>query len=55
LAFDKDGDKEKVLNLMQKFSSMVRFTYKRLLEGVEKKRTKKASFPKIWNKHTVFG
>ena len=37
LAFDKDEDKEKVLNLMRKFSSMVRFAYKRLLEGVERK------------------
>jgi len=41
LAFDKDEDKEKVLNLMRKFSSMVRFAYKRLLEGVEKKELKK--------------
>jgi len=37
LAFDKDEDKEKVLNLMRKFSSMVRFAYKRLMEGVERK------------------
>ena len=55
LAFDKDEDKEKVLNLMRKFSSMVRFAYKRLLEGVEKKRIEKDAFPKVWNKHTVFG
>jgi len=41
LAFDKDEDKEKVLNLMRKFSSMVRFAYKRLLEGVERKELKK--------------
>ncbi len=41
LAFDKDEDKEKVLDLMRKFSSMVRFAYKRLLEGVERKELKK--------------
>jgi len=41
LAFDKDEDREKVLNLMRKFSSMVRFAYKRLLEGVERKELKK--------------
>jgi IS605 OrfB family transposase len=41
LVFDKDEDKEKVLNLMRKFSSMVRFAYKRLLEGVERKELKK--------------
>jgi transposase, putative, N-terminal domain len=41
LAFDKDEDKEKVLNLMRKFSSMVRFVYKRLLEGMERKELKK--------------
>jgi len=41
LAFDKDKDKEKVLNLMRKFSSMVRFAYKRLLEGMERKELKK--------------
>ena len=41
LAFDEDKDKEKVLNLMRKFSSMVRFAYKRLLEGMERKELKK--------------
>ena len=41
LAFDKDEDKEKVLNLMRKFSSMVRFAYKRLLEKMERKDLKK--------------
>jgi IS605 OrfB family transposase len=41
LAFDKDEDKEKVLNLMRKFSSMVRFAYKRLLEKMERKELKK--------------
>jgi IS605 OrfB family transposase len=40
LAFDKDEDKEKVLNLMRKFSSMVRFAYKRLLEKMERKELK---------------
>jgi IS605 OrfB family transposase len=41
LVFDKDEDREKVLNLMRKFSSMVRFAYKRLLERVERKELKK--------------
>jgi IS605 OrfB family transposase len=41
LAFDKDEDKEKVLDLMRKFSSMVRFAYKRLLEKMERKELKK--------------
>ena len=41
LAFDKDEDKEKVLNLMRKFSSMVRFAYKRMLDKVERKELKK--------------
>ena len=41
LVFDKDENREKVLNLMRKFSSMVRFAYKRLLEGVERKELKK--------------
>jgi IS605 OrfB family transposase len=41
LAFDKDEDKEKVLNLMRKFSSMVRFAYKRLLDKMERKELKK--------------
>ena len=41
LEFDKDEDKEKVLNLMRKFSSMVRFAYKRLLEKMERKELKK--------------
>ena len=41
LAFDRDGDKGQVLALMRKFSSMVRFAYKRLLHGVERKELKK--------------
>jgi len=41
LAFDKDEDKERVLILMRKFSSMVRFAYKRLMEETEKKELKK--------------
>ena len=32
LAFDTDKDKKQVLDLMRKFSSMVRFAYKRLLK-----------------------
>jgi IS605 OrfB family transposase len=41
LAFDKDEDKGQVLALMRKFSSMVRFSYKRLMEGAERKELKK--------------
>jgi len=41
LAFDKDEDKGRVLTLMRKFSSMVRFAYKRLMERAEKKELKK--------------
>jgi len=41
LAFDKDGDKGRVLTLMRKFSSMVRFAYKRLMDGAERKELKK--------------
>jgi predicted transposase len=41
LAFDKDEDKERVLSTMRKFSSMVRFAYKRLMEGAERKELKK--------------
>jgi len=41
LAFDKDEDKEQVLTLMRKFSSMVRFAYKRLLEKTEEKDLRK--------------
>jgi len=41
LAFDKDDDKGRILTLMRKFSSMVRFAYKRLMEGAERKELKK--------------
>ena len=41
LAFDKDEDKGRILTLMRKFSSMVRFAYKRLMEGAERKELKK--------------
>jgi len=41
LAFDKDEDKGRVLTLMRKFSSMVRFAYKRLMDGAERKELKK--------------
>jgi len=37
LAFDKDEDKGRVLSVMRKFSSMVRFAYKRLMEGAKEK------------------
>jgi len=41
LAFDKDDDKKRVLNTMRKFSSMVRFAYKRLMVGAERKELKR--------------
>ena len=41
LAFDEDEDKGRVLTIMRKFSSMVRFAYKRLMEGAERKELKK--------------
>ena len=41
LAFDKDEDKGRVLTVMRKFSSMVRFAYKRLMERAERKELKK--------------
>ena len=41
LAFDTDEDKKKVLDLMRKFSSMVRFAYKRLLKKTEEKDLRK--------------
>jgi len=41
LAFDKDEDKGRVSTLMRKFSSMVRFAYKRLMDGAERKELKK--------------
>ena len=40
LAFDKDEDKGQVLTVMRKFSSMVRFAYKRILDGAERKELK---------------
>ena len=41
LAFDTDEDKKKVLGLIRKFSSMVRFAYKRLLEKTEERALRK--------------
>ena len=41
LAFDKDEDEGRVLSTMRKLSSMIRFAYKRLLEGAERKELKK--------------
>jgi len=41
LAFDKDEDKGRALTLMRKFSSMVRFAYKRLMDGAGRKELKK--------------
>jgi len=40
LAFEKDEDKGRVLTLMRKFSSMVRFAYKRLMGGAASKELK---------------
>ena len=41
LAFDKDEDKERVLSTMRKFSSMIRFAYKRLMGRTERKELKR--------------
>jgi predicted transposase len=41
IASGKDEDKGQVLTLMRKFSSMVRFAYKRLMERAERKELKK--------------
>jgi len=41
IAFDTDEDKTKVLSLMRKFSSMVRFAYKRLLKKMKEKDLRK--------------
>jgi len=41
LAFDTDEDKKKVLDLMRKFSSMIRFAYKRLLKKTNEKDLRK--------------
>jgi IS605 OrfB family transposase len=41
LAFDSDEDKKNVLDLMCKFSSMIRYAYKRLLEKTNEKELKK--------------
>jgi len=41
LTFGKDEDKGRVLTLMCKFSSMVRFAYKSILHGAERKELKK--------------
>jgi len=41
LAFDTDEDRGKVSTLMRKFSSMVRFAYKRLMESAESRELKK--------------
>jgi len=42
LEFEKDGDKEKALDLMRRFSSAMRYAYKRLLEGISEKEIEKA-------------
>jgi len=41
LEFEKDGEKEKALDLMRRFSSAMRYAYKRLLEGEKRKDLKK--------------
>jgi hypothetical protein len=61
LAFDKDENKGRVLSTMRKFSSMVKFAYKRLMEGQKtdggsgKERAEKTTIPQVWNKHQIFG
>jgi len=42
LEFEKDEEKEKVLTLMRRFSSAMRYAYKRLLEGISEKEIEKA-------------
>jgi len=42
LEFEKDEEKEKVLDLMHRFSSAMRYAYKRLLEGISEKEIEKA-------------
>jgi len=37
LEFEKDGDRENVLDLMRRFSSAMRYAYKRLLDGISEK------------------
>jgi IS605 OrfB family transposase len=41
LKFEKDGEKEKVLDLMYRFSSAMRYAYKRLLEEMSEKEIEK--------------
>jgi len=41
LVFDKEEDKDRILNLMRKFSSMIRLAYKRLIERAESRELKK--------------
>jgi IS605 OrfB family transposase len=41
LEFEKDGDRENVLDLMRRFSSAVRYAYKRLLDGISEKEIEK--------------
>jgi hypothetical protein len=45
LAFDKDEDKGRLLTLMRKFSSMVRFAYKKTDGWNGKERAEKTTIP----------
>jgi predicted transposase len=49
LEFERKEEKEKVLALMRRFSSAIRYAYKRLLEGVAEKEIEKA----IQEKHKL--
>ncbi|MBX0310362.1 MAG: IS200/IS605 family accessory protein TnpB-related protein, partial [Sulfurihydrogenibium sp.] len=53
LEFQNTQDKEIVLDLMRKFSSAMRYAYKRLLEG-EKRRDLKKNLSKLFNINTRY-
>jgi len=53
LAFDKDEDKGRVLALMRKFSSMVRFAYCKANSGVLHRKRAKSEKACFWLKKTV--
>ncbi|MEN3028578.1 MAG: hypothetical protein ABDH29_05075, partial [Aquificaceae bacterium] len=41
LTFEKEADRQKVLDLMRRWSSCMRYVYNRLLEGYERNQLKK--------------
>ncbi|MFP3206258.1 MAG: transposase, partial [Hydrogenobaculum sp.] len=53
LKFQNKQDKEIVLDLMRRFSSAVRYEYKRLLKG-EKRKDLKKHLPKLFNINTRY-